>query len=314
MMSRPALVMGGPMADQKLRHDLVLACRPFGGVKAVDMARAAYDFITSPRPEGGFAGIQEKQREDTQAPPPPSAAGPGETRAGADKSPDGGDVSGLPDPGGDGGIGDRGEPGHPAPAPVPGCEDPPLAAEGGSATVKNGTARSGSRQDELTDLMMDGLTAAEIADKTGLQRSSIRARATQWGLTAAWRTARESKKSPAPPPPKAAPSPFTHAATAAKRPPPDRLAEKQKERAFVAQAMAASPVEITKVATPVDHPGGRVPLETVILFLRNEDEIMEINKGQWLVNGMETLSARQLVERANRRRKRQRRELFELDP
>lgn len=188
-----------------------------------------------------------------------------------------------------------------------------------------------SDRDILEPLCRAGASREQIAKELGVAPNGIHMRVAKAGLSTVWEDALAAKNKPGEVPQAEAPisnAKVNQALAKLAEPLPARLPNVKNPETIPAAPSSARAelvaagvdgidlppsVPVTKPGPkPWEHPGGPATIADVIAWLRHAgDSIVEAGKGMWLMNG-EQAAARDMVERANRQRKRLRDPRFDL--
>ncbi|MCA1907899.1 MAG: hypothetical protein LDL39_06020 [Magnetospirillum sp.] len=172
--------------------------------------------------------------------------------------------------------------------------------------------------EHLERMCQQGLSATQIAAQLGCKHHVVASKIAKAALTNVWRqgqaqrdTGNGEKASVPSTPVKTAPVPVPVPPKKPAKVAPSPRAELAAHGVDGADLPQGVPV--TKAGPKVwEHSGGPATIADVIAWLRHSgDTVIEAGKGMWLMNG-EQAAARDLVERANRQRKRLRDPRFDL--
>lgn len=196
----------------------------------------------------------------------------------------------------------------PEPAPAPRIEDQPGYPE------------------RLEQMCEQGLSASQIAGRLGCKHHVVASKVAKAALTNVWREGQAKRNTQTEAEPPVATSRVDAALAKLAEPQPERRPNRKQIKpaapssartelaAHKVDGIALPPdVPLTKAGPKAwEHPGGRSTIADVIAWLRHSgDTVIDAGKGMWLMNG-EQAAARDLVERANRQRKRLRDPRFDL--
>jgi hypothetical protein len=196
----------------------------------------------------------------------------------------------------------------PEPEPAPRIEDQPGYLE------------------RLEQMCEQGLSASQIAGQLGCKHHVVASKVAKAALTNVWREGQAKRKTQTEAEPPVATSRVDVALAKLDEPQPERRPNRKPIKpaapssartelaAHKVDGIALPPdVPLTKAGPKAwEHPGGRSTIADVIAWLRHSgDTVIDAGKGMWLMNG-EQAAARDLVERANRQRKRLRDPRYDL--